>query len=71
MLLEIIKLIGYSLSIVIVSKYILVITLRKIAKELNLSSKVIGNITGISTSVPEFLTVITSSIKGLSRYIYI
>ena len=67
MILEVIKLIGYSLSIVIISKYILVITLRKIAQSLDLPPKKVGNITGISTSIPEFLTVVTSCIRGLAR----
>ena len=67
MLLEIFKLFGYSLSIVVITKYIVVITLRKLAEYLNLKSKTIGSITGLSTSVPEFLTVIISSLKGLSR----
>lgn len=67
MILEIIKFIIYSILIVIISKYILVWTLRKFAETLNFKAKTVGDIAGIATSVPEFLTVITSSSKGLSR----
>lgn len=67
MVLEIIKFIGYSAIIVIISKYILVETLRKLAENLNLKAKTIGKIAGVSTSVPELLTITTSSLRGLSR----
>lgn len=66
MLLEIIKFIIYSALIVCISKYILVITLRKLAENLNLKAKTVGDIAGYATSVPEFLTITTSSIRGLS-----
>ena len=65
MFLEIIKLILYSIIVVLISKYILVVTLRKLAENLYLKSKTVGNIAGISTSVPELLTIGTSSIRGL------
>lgn len=71
MLLEFIKFLGYSLSIVIISKYILVGTLRKLAENMNLKAKTVGDITGASTSVPELLTVSISSLKGLVRSKYI
>ena len=67
MLIEIIKFIVFSILIIVISKYILVETLRKLAENLNLSAKTVGNITGISTSVPELLTITASSIKGLFR----
>lgn len=66
MLIETIKFIVYSILIVLISKYILVITLRKLAESLNLKAKTIGSIAGYATSVPEFLTITTSSIRGLS-----
>lgn len=65
MLVEIIKFIFYSILIVVISKYILVTTLRKLAENLNLKAKTVGNIAGYATSVPEFLTIITSSLRGL------
>ncbi len=63
--LEIIKFIIYSLFIVIISKYILVITLRKLAENLNLKPKSVGNIAGYATSMPELLTIGVSSFNGL------
>lgn len=66
MLFEIIKFIFYSILIVAISKYILVTTLRKLAENLNLKAKTVGDIAGYATSVPEFLTITTSSIRGLS-----
>lgn len=66
MLLEIIKFIIYSGLIVLISKYVLVTTLRKLAEALNLKAKTVGDIAGYSTSVPELLTIITSSLRGLT-----
>lgn len=66
MLLEIIKFIIYSGLIVLISKYILVSTLRKLAESLNLKAKTVGDVAGYATSVPEFLTITTSSLRGLS-----
>ena len=65
MIFEITKFFIYSIFIVIISKYILVKALRKLAENLNLKPRVIGNIAGIATSIPEFLTVTVSSFKGL------
>lgn len=65
MLLEIIKFIVYSLLIVAISKYILVKVLRKLSETLNLSPKIVGNIAGLATSVPELLTVTFSAFAGL------
>ena len=67
MLLEIIKFVFYSFFIVIISKYLLSETLRKLAESLQLKPKTIGNIAGFSTSVPELLTITTSSFRGLAR----
>lgn len=66
MLIEVLKFIIFSLLIVLISKYILVKLLRKLAEALNLSSKTVGNIAGVATSVPEFLTVTFSAFAGLS-----
>lgn len=63
---ETIKFIFYTLLIVLISKYILVVLLRKIAESLNLKPKTVGNIAGIATSVPELITVSLSSFTGLS-----
>lgn len=66
MLIEIIKFIIYSGLIVLISKYILVTTLRKLAEALNLKAKTVGDIAGYATSVPELLTITTSSLRGLT-----
>ena len=66
MLIEIIKFIIYSGLIVLISKNILVTTLRKLAEALNLKAKTVGNIAGYATSVPELLTITTSSLRGLT-----
>lgn len=65
MFIEIIKFLIYSFLIVIISKYLLVKLLRKLAESLNLSAKAVGNIAGIATSVPELLTVSFSALAGL------
>lgn len=67
MVLEFLKFILYSGLIVLISKYILVTTLRKLAESLNLKPKTVGNIAGYATSMPELLTVVTSSIEGLTN----
>lgn len=64
MIIEFIKFIVFSLGIVAISKYLLVPILRKIALKLNLEPKAVGNITGVATSVPEFLTVCFSAASG-------
>lgn len=65
MVIEIIKFIFYAMIIVLISKYILVVTLRKLAENLNLKPQTVGSIAGIATSIPELLTISISSIKGL------
>lgn len=62
---EVVKFILYCLAIVLISKYILAGTIRRIAQILKLSSKTVGGIAGYATSVPELLTVAASSINGL------
>ena len=62
---EFIKFIIYSGLIVLISKYILVKTLRKLAENLSLKAKTVGDVAGYATSVPELLTISTSSIRGL------
>lgn len=65
MFLEIVKFFIYSGAIVIISKYILVTTLRKLAENLNLKVKTVGDIAGYATSMPELLTIGAASFKGL------
>ena len=65
MLLEFLKFVIYSGLIVLISKYTLVTTLRKLAESMQLKSKTVGNIAGIATSIPELLTVSISSANGL------
>ena len=62
---EIIQFVIYSGLIVLISKYILVRTLRSLAENLNLKPKTVGDIAGVATSVPELLTIGASSLKGL------
>lgn len=65
MFIELIKFIVYSGLIVLISKYILVSTLRKLAESLDLKPKTIGDVAGYATSMPELLTICASSFKGL------
>lgn len=62
---EFIKFVIYSSLIVLISKYILVFVIRKLAENLHLKPKTVGNIAGYATSIPELLTIVTSSTKGL------
>ena len=64
-ILEFIQFIIFSALIVVISKYLLVTVLRKLSKQLKLSSRTTGNIAGIATSVPELLTVSFSAFTGL------
>ena len=63
---EFFKFLIYIILIIVISKYLLVETVRKLAVSLNLKSSTVGQITGFSTSMPEFLTIITSSLRGLA-----
>lgn len=65
MLIELIKFFTYSSVIVLVSKYIIVNILRKLAEALKLKAKTVGNIAGYATSIPELLTIVVSSFSGL------
>ena len=65
MFFEIMKFLIYSGIIVLIAKYILVITLRKLAENLELKPKTIGDVAGYATSMPELLTICISSINGL------
>ena len=62
---EVTKFIVYCAVIVLISKYVLVTNIRKLAQNLNLKPRTVGNIAGYATSVPEFLTVSVSSFNGL------
>lgn len=63
---EIIQFLFYAGLIVVISKEILVRTLRSLAENLKLKPKTVGDIAGIATSVPELLTITTSSLRGLT-----
>lgn len=65
LLIELIQFLFYSLLIVAISKYILVPVLRKLAEGLDLKAKTIGNIAGLATSMPEFLSVSFAATAGL------
>lgn len=65
MIIEFIKLIFCSIAIVLTSKYLLANNLRKLSNNIKLTPKMIGNISGIATSIPEFLTSIVSGLNGL------
>lgn len=67
MIVETIKFLIYAVLIVLISKYLLANTIRKLALNLKLSAKTVGNISGFSTSVPELLTISISTSKGLVR----
>lgn len=64
MFLEIIKFIFFAFLIVLIAKYLLVTVLRKLSEALDLSPKMVGNIAGCATSVPELLTVSFSAFAG-------
>lgn len=67
MFIEFIRFIFYSFLIVLISKNILSRTLRKLSETLNLKPKIVGDIAGFSTSIPELLTITTSINKGFLR----
>lgn len=62
---EIIQFGFFSGLIVLISKKVLVRTLRDLAENLNLKPKTVGDIAGVATSVPELLTISVSSFNGL------
>ena len=62
---EIIQFAFFSGLIVLISKNILVKTLRNLAENLNLKPKTVGDIAGVATSIPELLTISVSSFNGL------
>ena len=66
LLIEILKFLFYSGLIVLISKYILVTILRKLAKALDLRAQTVGDVAGMATSVPELLTITTASMRGLA-----
>lgn len=65
MFFEIVKFVLYSGLIVLIAKYILVPILRKLAENLSLKPKTVGDIAGYATSMPELLTISISSLNGL------
>lgn len=65
MFLEIVQFIIFSGLIVIIAKQILVKNLREFAESLKLKPKIVGDIAGVATSIPELLTIGISSFNGL------
>lgn len=65
MIFQFLEFIFYSVLIVLISKFLLVKTLRNLAEKLNLNSHTVGNIAGAATSSPELLTVCFSASAGL------
>ena len=63
---EVVQFLFYTGLIVIISKYVLVRTLRSLAENLKLKPKTVGDIAGVATSVPELLTISASSLSGLN-----
>ena len=61
---EVLQFLLYSGLIVLISKYILVKTLRNLAENLKLKPKTVGDIAGVATSIPELLTISISSFSG-------
>lgn len=62
---EVVQFVFFSGMIVLISKNILVKTLRNLAENLNLKPKTVGDIAGVATSAPELLTICASSFNGL------
>ena len=62
---EVVQFVFFSGMIILISKNILVKTLRNLAENLNLKPKTVGDIAGVATSVPELLTICASSFNGL------
>lgn len=62
---EVVQFVFFSGLIVLISKNILVKTLRNLAENFSLKPKTVGDIAGVATSVPELLTICASSFKGL------
>lgn len=62
---EVVQFVFFSGLIVLISKNILVKTLRNLAENLSLKPKTVGDIAGVATSVPELLTICASSFNGL------
>ena len=63
---EVVQFLFYTGLIVVISKYVLVRTLRSLAENLKLKPKTVGDIAGVATSVPELLTISASSLSGLN-----
>ncbi len=65
LILKLIEFIVYSILIVLVTKYFLIKALRKLASALDLDSKIVGDIAGIATSMPELISVFFTSLQGM------
>ena len=71
MIIEILKLLLELFAIIIISKKLLVPIIRKLGEYLKLKAHTIGVISGVATSIPEFLTVaFSTSSRLISAGIY-
>lgn len=71
MIIEILKLLLELFAIIIISKKLLVPIIRKLGESLKLKAHTIGVISGVATSIPEFLTVaFSTSSRLISAGIY-
>lgn len=63
---ELIKFLFFSGLIVLISKFLLVSALRRLAEALDLKAQTVGDVSGLATSVPELLTITTAALRGLA-----
>ena len=65
LVLKLIEFIIYAILIVFITKNILIKVLRTLANALDLESKLVGNITGVATSMPEMISVFFTALNGM------
>ena len=65
LILKLIEFIIYAMLIVFITKNILIKVLRTLANALDLDSKLVGDITGIATSMPEVISVFFTALNGM------
>ena len=64
-LFKLIEFIIYSMLVVLITKNFLIKILRTLANTFNLDSKVVGDITGFATSMPELISVCFTALAGM------
>ena len=64
-LLKLVEFVIYSILIVFITKNFLIKILRTLAGVLDLDSKVVGDITGFATSMPELISVFFTALEGM------